>query len=390
VKSIKSSIELLRENFSYIAGFSEAPKGRLKNIGNIIFKTIYPKAIPFPFDGFASQSGGGAGDAAVLIRGLVTQQVHGQWVQSQVKKLQNRIDSLLVSSWKALLPSGKISKPSGKAIKEVFTDLEESHKKNPKKTLLDSYDELIKPPYGMNSSSAGIFLGLLLGIENPPRRIEFEKQMIPAGEWLKYALLDQKVKNQFDIKTLQKTTIRFLSEDSTSRWKTLLSKWEEATEYLAIRSIFQEAEKMLTIDPIPESLEGNYKYLKDKSIEVEEKILQKQKQIKFIWILVLSLIAFVIGLLLSWMFRHKPHRIFSFSILFIGIFGILYAIAYKLNTLPGIDKTLIFISVLAFITFVMLGIVFDVVTKQRGGKEPATIGEFFSNDYNYKPVPETM
>lgn len=123
--------------------------------------------------------------------------------------------------------------------------------------------------------------------------------------------------------------------------------------------------------------------LENCAISVE---IQKQKQIKFIWILVLSLIAFVIGLLLSWMFRHKPHRIFSFSILFIGIFGILYAIAYKLNTLPGIDKTLIFISVLAFITFVMLGIVFDVVTKQRGGKEPATIGEFFSNDYNYKPA----
>ena len=197
----ESSIELLRENFSYIAGFSEAPKGRLKNIGNIIFQTIYPKAIPFPFDGFASQSGGGAGDAAVLMRGLITQQVHGQWVQSQVKRLQNRIDSLLVRSWKALLPSGKISKPSGKAIKEVFTDLEESHKKNPTKTLFDSYDELIKPPYGMNSSSAGIFLGLLLGIENPPRRIVFESQMIPAGEWLKHALGDQKGKNQFDIKT---------------------------------------------------------------------------------------------------------------------------------------------------------------------------------------------
>lgn len=95
--------------------------------------------------------------------------------------------------------------------------------------------------------------------------------------------------------------------------------------------------------------------------------LQKKRQIKFIWILVLSIIAFVIGLVLSWVFRNKPRRIFSFSILFIGIFGILYAIAYKFKNFT--DKTLIFISVLAFVIFIILGIVFDIISKKNPDKE---------------------
>ena len=276
----ESSQNLLKEGLFGVAGFAQVPKARLRIVGTNIFQTIYSKAIPFPFDGFASSSGGGPLDVVTLIRALVTQQVNGQWAQAQPKRLQNRLNSVLIKSWKAFLPSGKLFCPSEKLVKELFTLLETEHRSNSSKTLFDSYEVLLKPPYGLNASSAGLMLSLLIGIDNPPRRIEFDHQMIASGEWIQKALSDQKGRHYLDEIILKKTTLKFLSEDSISRWKTLLSQWEEATEYSRISLFFREAEKMARIDPLPEVLEGNFKYLQDKTRDVEEKLANKTNRIE--------------------------------------------------------------------------------------------------------------
>lgn len=259
--------EAIKKRLFWIAGFEDIPAGRLKLVGNGIFSKVYPHVLPFPFDGFATTAGGGAADCAQLTRNLVAHQVDGTWLQAQPKRLQNRVTSLLVRGWKTLASNGKLTPPLEPKVKAVFELLEQSHQEDSRRTLWDSYKQLIAPPYGMNAASAGLFLGLLVGGISPPRRIELEGEMIASSEWANAAFPAQKGKHFLEKTLLEKSTLRFLSEDAEGRWRSLLNRWELAESYQEIIHIAQEAAQTKKVDPLPESLEGTYLYLNDRALE---------------------------------------------------------------------------------------------------------------------------
>ena len=231
-QALKEAVQdAIKERLYWVAGLEQVPSGRLKSVGEQIFAQVYPKALPFPFDGFATASGGGAADATQLTRSLIAHQVDGPWVQAQAKRLQNRVTSVLAHSWRALATSGKLTEPVNPQVKAAFDWLKQAHGDDPKRTLWVSYQALIAPPYGMNASSAAVLLGLLLGGTHPPRRIEHGGQMVAAADWVASAFPAQRGKHHLEASVLQKTTLRFLSEDSEGRWRALLDSWETEQQY---------------------------------------------------------------------------------------------------------------------------------------------------------------
>jgi len=255
----------------WIAGVPQVPMGRLKAVGEAIFADVYSKSIPFPFDGFATSNGGGAGDAAQLMRNLVTGQVDGLWLASQPKKIQNRVQSVLDNAWKALHTDGRLVMPAEARVKTIYLWLQQLHQNQPERSLWVSYKALIAPPYGMNASSAGLLLGLLIGGINPPRRIEQRGELVASSDWVAAVFPNQKHFLKEDV--LKTSLLRFLSEDAESRWRSLLERWESEENYQTKTEIAKEAEKMKRADPLPEILEGRYNYLRDKTAEVERELL---------------------------------------------------------------------------------------------------------------------
>jgi hypothetical protein len=63
-----------------------------------------------------------------LTRSLIARQVDGAWVQTQKKQLQNRVDALLVRSWRALLPSGQLTEPQAPKVQAVYQGLQQAHR----------------------------------------------------------------------------------------------------------------------------------------------------------------------------------------------------------------------------------------------------------------------
>ncbi|QVL49773.1 MAG: hypothetical protein KFB96_04575 [Thiocapsa sp.] len=273
--ALKASVqEAIKERSYWVAGFNSVPEGRLKAVAERIFAQIYPRTIPFPFDGFATTAGGGPADAAQLTRSLIARQVDGTWVQAQQKRMQNRVGEVLARSWRALAPTGKLTDPVNPAVKAVFDELQSAHLNDPTRTLGASYQALIAPPYGLNTASAGLLLGLLIGGAHPPRRLEQSGQMIASADWLSDAFPTQRGKHAFDPAVLRKTALRFLSEDGEGRWRALLSRWDTEPSYRTLVALAHEAEQMQRVDPMPEVLEGTYRYLCDKSAEARAKLHQ--------------------------------------------------------------------------------------------------------------------
>ncbi|MFC1702457.1 hypothetical protein ACFL1J_06935, partial [Pseudomonadota bacterium] len=273
----------IKERLYWIAGFPEAPSGRLRTVSFSIFEKVYPNATPFPFDGFGSAAGGGPADAVQLARGLIARQVSGPWVQSQPKRLQNRVDAVLVQSWKALLRSGKLVAPSNPGVKALYQWLEQAHREDPQRNLLVSYRDLIAPPNGLNASSAALLLGLLLGLDNPPRRIEQAGELLASSDWLQEAFPSQRGRHHLNEDVLAETCLRFLSLDSEDRWRELLSRWEAEENYEGLNTLSQEAENMRSVDPLPEALEGNYNYLWDRSSKALAELVRVEKKLDGWW-----------------------------------------------------------------------------------------------------------
>ncbi len=264
----EGSQEAIKRRLFWVAGFQDISEGRLKQVGDAIFSKVYPNVLPFPFDGFATTAGGGAGDCAQLTRSLIARQVDGNWVQAQPKRLQNRVSSLLARSWKTLSSNGKLTDPVEQNVKAVFEWLQKNHQDDPKLTLYKSLKALIAPPYGMNAASAGLMLGLLLGGISPPRRIERKGEMIASSDWVNEAFPAQKGRHFLEKSILEQSTLRFLSEDSEGRWRSLLNRWELETNYQTICDIAREAAQTKKIDPLPETLEGTYLYLRDRAEQI--------------------------------------------------------------------------------------------------------------------------
>lgn len=268
----ESAKEAIRDRHYWIAGFPQAPSGRLRTVGLEIFNQIYLKTVPFPFDGFGSAAGGGPADSVQLARGLIARQVNGPWVQAQPKRLQNRINAVLIQSWKGLSSSGKLVVPSEPGIRALIQWLEKVHRDDPEWTLLNSYRALIAPPYGMNASSASVLLGLFLGLNSPPRRVEQDGELVASSEWLQQVFPARRGQHYLDEVVLAKCRVCFLSDDSEGLWRNFLAEWETEKNYEKLLAFARKAEGMREVDPLPETFEGNYKYLCDATDIVEAEL----------------------------------------------------------------------------------------------------------------------
>jgi hypothetical protein len=279
INALHESIQdAVRARTFWIAGFSKIPQGRLKKIAEETFSLVYPDVVPFPFDGFGTAAGGGALDCAQLTRSLIARQVDGAWVQAQSKRLQNRVASSLVSSWKTLPSTGVLTAPAAPRVKIIYETLKSAHSADPGRTLWTSYKSLIAPPFGMNAASAGLLLGLFLGDGNPPRRLEKKGVMVASGDWVNDAYPVQKGRHFLDQTILEISTLKFLSEDSEGRWRSLLKLWEDEKNYKRIFEIGQEVEQMQRIEPRPEKFDGLYLHLKERSDKAMFEILDFKRK----------------------------------------------------------------------------------------------------------------
>lgn len=247
--------------------------GRLAQEASSMFKTVYSKTLPFPFDGFSSKSGNGAADAAAVARALFGKEVSAAWLDVQKVQLQNRVKLLLGKSWGVLDYQGRISNvASNQVVKEALGELEKSHKKFPERTLAEDLHFLLMPPYGCNLASAAILLGLLVGRTTPLRAIQYDGQGIGLTDWLRVAF--DKNGKFLQTSALEKTCLVFLKEDALTRWQAFLNEWEAETALEHIVERLDTANERKKSDPIPESLEANYKYLRDKATAAESELAQ--------------------------------------------------------------------------------------------------------------------
>lgn len=262
--------EALQDRVSMIGGV-QIQAGRLSAEANAIFKQVYANALPFPFDGLSSRSGNGSADAAMLARALFGGEVSAAWLNVQQVKLQNRVRNVLGASWGLLTQDGRVKAiADNPQIRSVLEALERAHQDAPQRTLGDDLDKLLRPPYGCNLASASMLLGLFLGKAVPPRAIQYQDEGMALRDWLQAAYgTNGKFMNEA---VLRKTKVIFLAADAVARWQVFMQEWEAERTLEGCVDRLYEAAEMRQRDPLPETLEPNYKYLRDAAQGAEQKL----------------------------------------------------------------------------------------------------------------------
>ncbi len=268
-----AAVRALSDRLHVVAGFEEAPSGRLSKVGQEIFARVYPQVMPFPFDGFATGSGAGTTakkDCLEMVRALVSAEADAEWIQSRVTRLRNRASQLLAHSWDVLDSDGALAaKPGNARIAAVLETLDQWHQEEPARSLEDTRRALIAAPYGCNLVSAALLLGLFLARRWPRRRLLVDGGAVQAAGWISEAF---KV-SDLDGKVLARTTVGYIAEDAQARWGHLLEDWRNAARHRQ-RIEYRRRAKLLEEDGVvPEEYIYQYERLVDQAREAQEAVL---------------------------------------------------------------------------------------------------------------------
>src|SRR5690554_5277654 len=119
--------ELERARHIVFAANKFIQTSRIKNMLTELFACVYPKRIPFPFDGFRSMRGNAAKDCQLFTRQLLNGLLDRDWISGLGQAQANRAYAVLDKSWGTIDDDGSIRvKPVNKAVRELIEFLEAS------------------------------------------------------------------------------------------------------------------------------------------------------------------------------------------------------------------------------------------------------------------------
>ena len=248
---------------------TELPR-RLKSVGSALFEAIYTEALPFSMDGFATAHGNGPSTAYSFARRLFFNKLSFDDVQSMPISEKNRAISLFKNDWNIFSSSGKISKFPD-ILQKFFREWDIKSKDG--LSITDILRTLTLPPYGMNNTSATLFIGVYIASRYETISIITEKTSLLVNQWAE-SIFSGKNRRQFTSHFFGSAKI-LIFENSADKWSNFLSEWESCSSYEELASFTNRAESLRNQCPITraEDMEQYLKLLqisKNASIELNK------------------------------------------------------------------------------------------------------------------------
>jgi len=252
---------------------------RLRFIGDQIFSRMFPKILPFPFDGFSTSRGNAADSCMRFTKELMTGVLDYQTLISKPVKEKNRGLRVLSDSWEIFTKAGRVSRyPGNDVVKEIFSKWDEiADKGDGPLSLYEAVDLACSVPYGANLASAGLLFGVYFCARRQDLNIVIDEQPVNRVEDADTLLFKGKY---LDIGKLKKAFIKKRDKKSESQWEALLDEWEQILEksYVDQEQCLKKALELKKKVPIPQSQIYRYENYKEKAARATGKIVGLKQQ----------------------------------------------------------------------------------------------------------------
>lgn len=220
--------ELERHRRTVFATDAQVKGNRTHQQLTSLFEAVYPRRLPFPFDGFHTTRGNAAKDCRLFTSELFCGRLDRDKISTLSPQQKNRAYEVLDKSWGALALDGSVKmRPANRAVAAAIDlielEINGTDGDSPSRARLgDIVRKLCRPPYGCSIASAGLVLALFMGRRKGEIALLKGDQPTSYENWISEALSG----SFLDMRVLDITYAIHASETSVSEWDKLLDEWE--------------------------------------------------------------------------------------------------------------------------------------------------------------------
>lgn len=220
------------------------------------FEQVYPRVVPFQFEGFHNRALTPAKKLlAQIAKNLLTGKMDYQSVQANSREFKNRIESVLVAnramSWGVLTDSIQLIYPQHEKVSGIYQELDHSLEDDKQVDIKHIFVRYCAPPYGLNEFSLGLLIACYLAYKGPSVRIRLNNALIKTLDWADKTYLDKGI----DFQTLEKSRLIIVDADQyAARYNKLCDMIERTADVAAAHSLGMELGALRREQEIPESL----------------------------------------------------------------------------------------------------------------------------------------
>lgn len=206
-----SSFELKSEKEVICKGEIKKIDKRLSNYLNLLLKNLYPKMIPFPFDGFSAKSLSRVKPSFLSIVRLILSGNNYLNIKNFSVEIRNRFESVLINSWKVVDPNTlTLITPKNKQILEMFDYFNNKiDENNNTLSLKEIMNELQKPPYGYNDYIMSMIVFVYLSYISREIKLKVNDEEYSLEKWGQIVIKDK----QLDLKYAEQTKVFLIDVD---------------------------------------------------------------------------------------------------------------------------------------------------------------------------------
>jgi hypothetical protein len=228
-------------------------------LGQTLFEKLFPKILPFPFDGYKNSRTNAAQDCIDFTRKLLFQKFTFDDVKTMQVRQKNRITQVLQVSWKVFNKDGTVaSLPGLNTAKAIESDWDKLLYGNKELNCSAALEMACASPYGANLASAGLLFAVYI-----QSRLDI-LTALRKNEQVEFSAIADDLfdGNDLSIKTLEEITL-FKSDGETSAWEIFLTDWDNASYYSDRISFSEKATELESRLSVPMQLRWKYKGLRE-------------------------------------------------------------------------------------------------------------------------------
>lgn len=267
--------DAIRER-NFLAGmaFGEPPR-RLRAFGDAVFEKLFPKVIPFPFDGFTSKGGvsQASKDCAEFTRSLFLADFSFDTTQAMGVQKRNRAQTVLNSSWTVFAQNGEVSiRRASASVKSLMEEWNKAFFSDEGLSVTVALERACSAPYGANLTSASLLLSVFFRAHKNAKDI----QPLKDGESVDIEALASLFpeRTSLDPKDFAGVVFATATSGDDSPWNIIVADWLDCISHREKIAFKERVEALRTTHPsVPAPL-------KAKLLEVERGIAAASQQLQ--------------------------------------------------------------------------------------------------------------
>ncbi|MBQ8962523.1 MAG: hypothetical protein IJ089_14005 [Clostridia bacterium] len=225
-----------------------------------VFADLYPKAVPFDFDGFQSKSIAKARKQfCAMMKWILMEHLSYPSLKSQTVEVRGRVESVIAGSglhsWRCLNEHYQAIIPMHSGVRAIYEGLQGRLETDGHLIFSEEIALLNAPPYGLNDYAVFLLIGIVCETLSYTTRLEYKGERMSGDKWAEKVVSDNKI----SMKALSETRLIYVDTEKTGdRFRQLFRLINNTIDLTLVPKLVAQLDALETEESVPEALQSDY------------------------------------------------------------------------------------------------------------------------------------